>query len=108
MKEITAALIALAEANVPVDIQEMLVRGNDSVAPGALEKAIAAVDRQRDLEKRMACKHPRRIGNGSLGSDGSYSMKWSCPDCFASGESSSIPRTMTKEEIDAAPGLIGR
>ncbi len=40
----TAALTALAEAGIPADIQELLVRGDVSrgIAPGALSKAVKA------------------------------------------------------------------
>jgi hypothetical protein len=39
----TAALMALTEANIPPDVQELLVYGNDiDVAPGALSKAVKA------------------------------------------------------------------
>ena len=42
-----AALVALAENNIPVDVQELLVFGNPmrGVAPGALGKAILAASR---------------------------------------------------------------
>ena len=42
-----AALVALAEANIPVDVQELLVFGSPmrGVAPGALRKAILAASR---------------------------------------------------------------
>jgi hypothetical protein len=55
LKAASAALVALAEANVPVDVQELLVHGNPrlSVAPGALSKAMAAAlktYRSRQLE----------------------------------------------------------
>lgn len=40
----TATLAALAEAGIPADIQELLVRGDVSrgIAPGALSKAVKA------------------------------------------------------------------
>lgn len=37
------------------------------------------------------CNHPRRIGNGSLSSDGSSKTSWYCPDCHASYEFESPP-----------------
>lgn len=43
----TAALISLAEAGIPTDVQELLIVGDPSlgVAPGSLSKAIATVIR---------------------------------------------------------------
>lgn len=43
----TAALVALAEAGIPTDIQELLVRGDPlrSIAPGALSKCFRAAIR---------------------------------------------------------------
>ncbi len=42
---VTTALVALSRANVPPDVQALLVYGNPGmgVAPGALEKAIQAI-----------------------------------------------------------------
>lgn len=55
MKEVTAALIALAESNIPVDIQELLIRGDPmrGIPPGALDKAIAAAERQRAQDIKL-------------------------------------------------------
>lgn len=43
-EQLAAPVLALAQAGIPPDIQELLVRGNPSrgIAPGALAKAIAA------------------------------------------------------------------
>jgi hypothetical protein len=30
------------------------------------------------------CRHPRKFGSGSIGSDGASRMTWYCPDCYAS------------------------
>lgn len=40
----TSALVALAEANIPPDIQELLVRGDPTrdIKPGALRRALLA------------------------------------------------------------------
>jgi len=53
MKE-TAALVALAEANIPTDVQELLMRGNPDrdVAPGALRKACEAYGAALDGGKK--------------------------------------------------------
>jgi len=42
--ETTAALVALAEAGVPTDVQELLIHGNPArgIPPGALKAAIKA------------------------------------------------------------------
>lgn len=50
---LVAAVQALAEAGVPTDIQELLLYGNPSrgVGPRALERAIAAANKARDLHK---------------------------------------------------------
>lgn len=42
------ALTALAEANIPPDVQELLVHGDPvrGIAPGALSKACAAIWRE--------------------------------------------------------------
>ena len=49
-----AALVALAQRNVPPDVQELLMIGNPEldIAPGALEAAIeAAVDAIEEAER---------------------------------------------------------
>jgi hypothetical protein len=55
MKEVTAALIALAESSIPVDIQELLIRGDAmrGIPPGALDKAIAAAHKQREQDIKL-------------------------------------------------------
>lgn len=47
--EEVAALVALADCNIPVDIQELLVHGDPmrDIPPRALQKAIAAATRCR-------------------------------------------------------------
>jgi hypothetical protein len=51
MLDEAAALIALAEFNVPADIQELLLRGDAmrGIPPGALRAAIKAT-REQDLD----------------------------------------------------------
>ncbi len=53
----------------------------DEAAGIIADFVIAEIDRDR----LQNCKHPRKIGNGSVGSDGSSKMHWSCPDCGRSG-----------------------
>lgn len=45
-----------------------------------VEDAIARYDREN-------CEHPRKSGLGSVGSDGSSTWSWHCPDCGASASS---------------------
>lgn len=47
-EDITVALVALVQANIPVDVQELLVRGDPArgIAPGALQAALDAVEQQ--------------------------------------------------------------
>jgi len=42
LPNVTAALVALTEAGIPTDVQELLVRGDASrgIAPGAIIKAL--------------------------------------------------------------------
>ncbi len=52
------------------------------------------------------CKHPRRVGSGFVGSDGSSNMSWYCPDCHDMFESVSGPvQKMTDFLIWNAPTL---
>ena len=46
LNALTAALVALAQAGIPTDIQELLVSGNarQGIAPGALAAAIRAAE----------------------------------------------------------------
>lgn len=48
MMELAAALISLAESNIPPDIQELLVQGDPmrDIPPGALAKALHAASVQ--------------------------------------------------------------
>jgi hypothetical protein len=46
-------------------------------------------------EKRKNCKHFGRIGSGSIGSDGSSSTHWYCPDCGASYSQVTPPKSQT-------------
>lgn len=89
-----AALIALARANIPPDVQELLVRGDAmrGIAPGALTALIKAVDAMRSDEKRRNCHHQNRHSQGSIGSDGSSNISWYCLDCGDSGSSRTGPR----------------
>lgn len=52
MDDLTAAVVALAEANIPPDTQELLVSGNPDrgVAPGALARALAAQRLKHEAE----------------------------------------------------------
>lgn len=49
MMELTAALLALAEANIPPDVQELLVHGDPmrGIPPGALAKALMAANMEQ-------------------------------------------------------------
>lgn len=57
----------------------------------AARDAITAYEAFKDAERKASCKHWHKIGNGSLGSDGSSSMDWYCPDCHSSGSSKTPP-----------------
>jgi hypothetical protein len=50
----------------------------------AARDAIAAYEAFQESERRRTCRHPRAIGGGSLGSDGSSSSQGYCPDCHQS------------------------
>lgn len=56
---LVAALTALAEANIPTDVQELLVRGDPmrGIAPGALAKAIAALAQRPAEADGFAPRH---------------------------------------------------
>jgi transposase-like protein len=50
----------------------------------AARDAIAAYEAFQAAERRRTCKHPRRMGSGSVSSDGSSSGHYYCPDCHQS------------------------
>ena len=49
---------------------------------------LEAAEQVRD-ELCQNCKHPRKLGGGALGSDGSSSWSWHCPDCGKSDQGNS-------------------
>ena len=64
-------MLALAQANVPPDVQALLIEGDDrgSVAPGALAKAIRAAVKVAlsDAAYAVLLVHNARIGRGNAG-----------------------------------------
>lgn len=54
-------------------------------ARGFARAALEAGARERDRFRRENCQHPSKRSNGTLGSDGSSSWSWYCPDCGNSG-----------------------
>lgn len=60
---------------------------------GLARAVLEAAERKRDEAKRATCRHPRRSASGTLNSDGSSSYRFYCPDCGASGESSTPARS---------------
>lgn len=59
----------------------------------AAKLVLEAGEVERYAEKRLTCKHERRIGGGYVGSDGSSDFSWYCPDCGMSDQSKTPPRS---------------
>lgn len=45
------------------------------------KEALIAAEVERVAETRRTCKHPRKIGTGTLSSDGASEHSWYCPEC---------------------------
>jgi hypothetical protein len=58
-----------------------------------MRAALEAAERQRAIERRANCKHPRSQGAGWISSTGGGHSKWWCPDCLAHGETRMEPQT---------------
>lgn len=74
----------VAKAMRDVDPLARGYRGDWPAYVTTAKAAIAATDAFRREENRKNCHHDRRVGNGSLSSDGASSYQWFCPECGAS------------------------
>ena len=62
-------------------------------------KALEAAERARDIVRRANCQHLNRRYSGSIGSDGSMSWDWYCPECGKSDSGSSPARDRPSQQI---------
>ena len=93
LKEIDAAVAAYNNAwDMAKDID---ARTAPKVRREAMIAALIAAEQAREVARRENCRHPMKNSTGRIGSDGSGSSDWSCPNCGQSGHEEWGPRDTT-------------
>jgi hypothetical protein len=86
------SIIATAEA-MRIKREELLDQPLARIWRDLAEAGLSAFHREEAIARRESCQHPNKRGSGSIGSDGSSTWDWYCPDCGTS-DSGSVQGTV--------------